>query len=217
MTISSETKFLLGILLTTVVIITVAMIFLSRPVATLTLPKETLVPTSAHTKGNKDALVYLVEFSDFQCPACAAFAPVVESLVEKNKNELLFVYRHFPLPKHQFAIPAALAAEAASTQGKFWEAATYLFANQDKFSDALWDIMATNLSLDNAQFKKDMTAQTGKSTIDQDLSLATALNLPGTPTFFLNGALIKNLNSPQDLIAAVETVLPVLNNWKKEN
>ena len=60
MTISSETKFFLGILLTTIVIIAAAMIFLSRPVATLTLPKETLVPTSAHTKGNKDAEVYLV-------------------------------------------------------------------------------------------------------------------------------------------------------------
>ncbi len=207
MTISSETKFFLGILLTTIVIIAAAMIFLSRPVATLTLPKETLVPTSAHTKGNKDAKVYLVEFSDFQCPACAAFAPVVESLVEKNINNILFVYRHYPLPKHQFAIPSALAAEAANTQGKFWEAAAYLFTNQDKFSDTLWDTMATDLTLDKAQFKKDMTAETGKSTIDQDLSLATALNLPGTPTFFLNGALMKNLNTPQDLVALVEAAI----------
>ena len=207
MTISSETKFFLGILLATIVIITIAMLFLSRPVPTITLPKETLVPTSAHTKGNKDANVYLVEFSDFQWPACAAFATVVESLVEKNKNELLFVYRHYPLPKHQFAVPSALAAEAASVQGKFWEAAAYLFTNQDKFSDTLWDTMATDLTLDKAQFTKDMTAQTGKSTIDQDLSLATALNLPGTPTFFLNGALMKNINTPQDLVALVEAAI----------
>ncbi len=207
MTISSETKFFLGILLATIVIITIAMLFLSRPVPTITLPKETLVPASAHTKGNKDANVYLVEFSDFQCPACAAFAPVVESLMEKNKNELLFVYRHYPLPKHQFAVPSALAAEAASVQGKFWEAAAYLFTNQDKFSDTLWDTMATDLTLDKAQFTKDMTAQTGKSTIDQDLSLATALNLPGTPTFFLNGALMKNINTPQDLVALVEAAI----------
>ena len=67
--------------------------------------------------------------------------------------------------------------------------------------------MATDLTLDKAQFKKDMTAETGKSTIDQDLSLATALNLPGTPTFFLNGALMKNLNTPQDLVALVEAAI----------
>lgn len=207
MTISSETKFFLGILLTTIVIIAIAMILLSRPVPTLTLPKETLVPQSAHTKGNKDAKVYLVEFSDFQCPACAAFAPIIESLVEKNKNELLFVYRHYPLANHQFAVPSALAAESASVQGKFWEAAAYLFTNQDKFSDTLWSTMATDLTLDKAQFTKDMTAQTGKSTIDQDLSLATALNLPGTPTFFLNGVLMKNLNTPQDLVALVEAAI----------
>ncbi len=207
MTISSETKFFFWVLLATAAILVVAVIFLSRPIPALTLSKETLVPISAHTKGNKDAKIWLVEFSDFQCPACGAFAPTVESLVAKQKDTMLFVYRHYPLPKHQFAIGAALAAEAANTQGKFWEAAAYLFANQDKFSQSFWDTMATDLSLDKDQFTKDIKAQTGKSTIDQDLAQATALNLPGTPTFFLNGVMLKNIANPQDLITAVESAI----------
>lgn len=207
MIISSETKFFLGILLSTVAILAVAAVFLSRPVPTLTLSKETLIPASAHTKGNKDAKVYLVEYSDFQCPACGAFAPVVESLAEKQKDNLLVAYRHYPLPLHQFAVPAALAAEAAGAQNKFWEAAKYLFANQDKFSPSFWDTMATDIGLDTAQFTQDIKAQTGKAAIDQDLAQATALKLSGTPTFFLNGALLKNIANPQDLIAAVEAAI----------
>ena len=205
MTLSSETKFFLGIICTSIIILGLGMLYVSRPVATLTIPKESLIPPSAHTKGNKDANVYLVEFSDFQCPACAVFAPVVDALVAKNSDTLFFAYRHFPLPKHQFALPAAIAAEAAGVQGKFWEASTYLFTHQSTFSDTLWDTMARDLSLDTAQFTKDVKAQTGKSSIDQDLAQATALNFSGTPTFFLNGALLKNINSPQDLIAIVET------------
>lgn len=207
MTISSETKFFVGILGSTVLILAIAAVVLSRPTPALTLPKETLIPISAHTKGNKDANVSLVEYSDFQCPACGAFAPTVEELVEKNKNSLFFAYRHFPLPKHQFAVPAAIAAEAAGVQNKFWEAANYLFANQDKFSDTLWETMATDLSLDKEQFTKDLKAQTGSSIIDKDLAQATALNLPGTPTFFLNGVMLINIANPQDLIDAVNKAI----------
>lgn len=207
MLISSETKFFLGIIAVTAIIVTIATTLLSRPTPPVILSKETLIPPSSHSKGNSEAKVFLVEFSDFQCPACAAFAPIVETLVEKHKDTLLFVYRHFPLPKHQFAVPASLAAEAAHAQGKFWEASTYLFSNQEKFSDTLWDTMATDLSLDKAQFTKDRNAQTGKSTIDLDLSQATSLNLPGTPTFFLNGTLLTNIASPQDLITAVNTAI----------
>lgn len=207
MTISSETKFFIGIILSTVAIIAVSLIILSRPQKALTLPKETLIPASSQSKGNKDAQTYLVEFSDFQCPACAAFAPVVDALVEKNQKDLFFVYRHFPLPKHQFAIPAALAAEAAGVQGKFFEASHYLFTNQDKFSDSFWDTMAKDLSLDMKQFAKDLQEKTGKASIDKDLSLASALNFSGTPTFFLNGEMLNNIANPQDLVDAVNKAI----------
>ena len=207
MTISSETKFFLGIIVASLIILGIAIAVLSRPVATLTLSKETLIPSSAHTVGNRDAKVYLVEFSDFQCPACAAFAPTVTVLTEKYKDSLFFAYRHYPLTQHQFAMPAALAAEAAGTQNKFWEASHYLFANQDKFSDTFWDTMATDLSLDRAQFAKDLKAQVGKDTIETDRAQAVALNFSGTPTFFLNGVLLKNIANPQDLIAAVDAAI----------
>lgn len=207
MNIPSETKFFLSIIGATVLILVIALFALSRPVPSLTLPKDALIPPSAHTKGNPNAKVYLVEYSDFQCPACAAFAPTVEDIVEKNKDVLFFAYRHFPLPKHQFAIAAALAAEAAGAQNKFFEASKYLFANQDKFSQSFWETMATDLSLDTTQFSKDLAAQKGKETIESDQKQATLLNFSGTPTFFLNGVLLKNIANQQDLIVAVEQAI----------
>ena len=125
MKLTGESKFLLSVLLGTVTIIGAAVFFLSQPAKSLT--REELIPTNIPTHGVATASAYLVEFSDFQCPACAAFAPTVEKLITENQDRLLFAYRHFPLPQHTAAIPAARAAVAAGNQGKFWEMHTPLF------------------------------------------------------------------------------------------
>ena len=93
------------------------------------------VSDSDWVKGNRSAPVVLVEYSDFQCPACAASAPLVKQLTEEFGNKIAFVYRHFPLPQHKNAYPAAQAAEAAGKQGKFWEMADLIFANQTKWEN----------------------------------------------------------------------------------
>lgn len=215
MKLTDESKLLLGILVATVAIVGLAVWAFTQPTKEISLPRETLIPENAHTKGNTEAAVYLVEFSDFQCPACGAFAPTVDALTDKYKDRLLMVYRHFPLPSHQYAPKAAYAAEAASLQGKFWEAEKILFANQSKFSDTFFsDEFVTLLAsaspsgtFDPQRFLKDLTSGEVKKPVERDLSQAQLLNLPGTPAFFLNGVLLKNLLGPQDLVKAVEKAL----------
>lgn len=194
---TGESKLFLGILVATFALVGFAAWIFTRPTPAVTIPKETLIPADAHQKGNAQATTYLVEFSDFQCPACAAFASTVKTLTDKYQDRLLFVYRHFPLPSHQYALPAAYAAESAALQGKFWETVDYLFANQSKFSD---EFFAT-------EFGKDLPSDAVKKKVERDAQAARSLNLPGTPSFFLNGVLLKNLYGPNDLVKAVEGAL----------
>lgn len=208
MKLASESKFLLGILLATVAIIGLAAILLSRPAKPLT--KDTLIPTDAHTAGGPNSTVWLVEFSDFQCAACRTFQPIVNQLIKDHGDRIFFAYRHFPLSSHPFAAPAARAAEAAAKQGKFWEAVDVLFANQGKFSDAFFSSQfAQLLQLDQSQFDKDFASAAVAERVADDEAAARALNLPGTPTFFLNGVRL-NLTSPADLEKAVIDLLKSL-------
>ena len=87
------------------------------------------VEIMTHVKGNPNADVVLVEYSDLQCPACAAYHPVVKEVVEQYSDEIRFEYKHFPLPMHPYAIQAAVAAEAAGQQGMFFEFHDLLFEN----------------------------------------------------------------------------------------
>ncbi len=207
MKLTGESKVLLGILAATVAIIGIAVFFVSKPAAAPTpLSREELVAADSHSIGNASASAYLVEFSDFQCPACRAFAPAVDELVTKYPDKLLFVYRHFPLAKHEFAKPAAMAAEAAGQQGKFWEMGKLLFENQDKLSGSLWASLADELRLDRVKFDAALNSQDLKAKIDRDEIAAIQLKLPGTPSFFLNGVRL-TVASPGELKAAVENVI----------
>lgn len=204
MKLTSESKFLLGVLLATVIIIAGAFWVFSKPAKPL--DKNLLVPPTAHTFGNSQAKIYLVEFSDFQCPACGAFEPAVETIMTKDKDKLLFVYRHFPLPQHGNAIPAARAAEAAAKQEKFWEMHNLLFANQTNLSADTYTSLAQQLKLDMTKFKSDMQAADVANLVSSDVAFGNSIAIDATPTFFLNGTKI-NPVSPQDLQSQVETAI----------
>lgn len=207
MKLTGESKLLLGILAATVAIIGGAIFFFSKPSSPpKPFTREELIASDSFSIGNASASAWFVEFSDFQCPACRAFAPVVDELVTKYPNTLLFVYRHYPLSQHAFAKPAAMAAEAAGLQGKFWEMSKLLFENQDRFSAAPWANLADELKLDRVKFDTDLTAQTLKAKIDRDETAAIRLGLPGTPSFFLNGTRL-TVSSPAELKIAVEEVV----------
>lgn len=147
------------------------------------------------TKGNKDAKAILIEYSDFQCPACAVYQPVVKQLIEEFGNQMIFAYRHFPLKSiHRNAELAAIASEAAGQQGKFWEMHDLIFEKQKEWSEArkskaeeLFAEYAQSLGLDAARFKNDLDSGELKSKVNNDLISGEAAGVNATPTFFLNG------------------------------
>jgi len=143
----------------------------------------------------KDAKVILIEYSDFQCPACAAYYSMVKQIGKEFKN-VSVVYRHFPLSQHANARPAAQAAEAAGKQGKFWEMHDMLFENQTIWSgltsaDETFNTYARTLGLDVEKFKTDFNSAEIKTKIEADYQ-SGADQIDGTPTFFLNDKKLQN-------------------------
>lgn len=146
-----------------------------------------------HIKGNSDAKVELVEYSDFQCPACGQFYPYVKDIVQQYGDNLRFEYRHFPLiGLHQYAVQAAHASEAAAQQGKFWEMHDMLFENQDTWSKssnprAYFIEYAQKIGLDTSQFKLQMDAPVIDDAVQNSFNDARSRGFTGTPSFLLNG------------------------------
>jgi protein-disulfide isomerase len=154
------------------------------------------VTFSANVKGNPDAVVKLVEYSDLQCPACASFQPILNEIINEYGADLSFEYKHFPLPIHNLAEAAARAAEAAGQQDAFFAYHDLLFANQATWSknpnpSAFFIQYAEELSLDTAMFKRHMNASLIREKVQKEGAEARELGLTGTPTFFLNGERMK--------------------------
>ncbi len=204
MKLTSETKLFLGIFAITGIILAIAIAVMTKPAKPIA--KEVLLANAAHTLGSKDANVWLVEFSDFQCPACGQFYPAVKQLTEKYKNSLFFVYRNYPIPSHQLAIPAARAAEAAAQQGKYWEMHDALFVGQAQLSNEFIASKASELGLDMEKFTADKQSSKVQTSIDADVSLGESIGINATPTFYLNGKKLQ-LNTVNDLIVAVDQAI----------
>ena len=153
------------------------------------------------SQGNKAAKATLVEFSDFQCPACKSYAPLVKQLMESHKTDVYFVYKHFPLSVHEHSVEAARAAEAAGLQDKFFEMHDILFEKQDEWENSkkavdLFAGYAQKLKLDLPKFKTDMNSAVVKAAVQDDLDAGNKVTVDATPTFYLNG---RKLESPRSL------------------
>jgi len=144
-----------------------------------------------------EASVTLVEFSDFQCPACLAVQEPLKQILTKYEGKVQFVYRHFPLSSiHKNAQMAAQASEAAYNQGKFWEMHDKLFITQANWQGIgdpreIFTKYAKELGMEEGKFVNDMESQTTKDVISTDLLTTTRYRLTGTPTFFINGIKIE--------------------------
>ncbi len=144
-------------------------------------------PQNLPMKGDPNAIVTIVEFSDYQCPFCSRVEPTLNQLLEDYPGKLRVVFAHLPLEFHKNAKPAAKAAHAAFLQGKFWEMHDILFANQQNLSEDFYINTARELGLNVDQFIADMNAESTSNYISKCISDAKAANLSGTPSFLING------------------------------
>ncbi len=142
------------------------------------------------SKGPADALVTMVEWSDFQCPFCSKVVPTVDQLFKENPGKIRVVFRHYPLPFHQNAHIAAEAAEAAREQGKFWEMHDKMFANQQALTRPDLEKYAQEFGLDMTKFKGALDSGKFKKHVDDDMAAGSAIGVSGTPNVFVNGRLL---------------------------
>jgi protein-disulfide isomerase len=194
---SNETKGLIGISIATLVLVVGAAFLFggkSSPTAEVKAIKNTdaLIRKDSHIiKATEKNSVTIVEFGDFQCPACGVVNPVVNKLLQNYKGKITLIFREFPLPMHSNSQPAAQAAEAAGAQGKFFEMHDLIYANQKEWSESkdplpFFVSYAQQLHLDVAQFKNDVTSKKYAQKIQKDIDDGFALNVNETPTFFIN-------------------------------
>jgi protein-disulfide isomerase len=187
----------------------------NKPVA-VTTPRTSDQPGAQppNMLGSPTASVTVEEFADFQCPTCAAKYPMVKEIISTYGNRIKFIYRNFPLniPAHDKAYDAAVAAEAAGAQGRFWDMENQLFTNQQSWTAAedfrnkiLMDY-AQKIGLDIEKFKNDMAGMSAKSRVDADLQRGRGMGVSATPSFYINGKPVAfeqmDINSMKQLIDA---------------
>jgi protein-disulfide isomerase len=137
--------------------------------------------------GPADAWVTIVEVSDFQCPFCGKVIPTLTELKKKYGNDLRIVFKNNPLGFHPRAMPAAMSAECAREQGKFWDVYERQFANQQKLEDADIESYAKQAGVDMGRWKTCVSSNKYKTRIEEDQRQMVAMGARGTPAFFING------------------------------
>jgi protein-disulfide isomerase len=144
-------------------------------------------PGDAPQIGGKEPKITLITFSEFQCPYSGRAKGTLEELKKTYKDDLQITFRHYPLPFHNNAMPAAIAAVAAAEQGKFWEMHDKLFANQQALAAADLEKYAQEIGLDMAKYKAAIDDPKTKAKVEADLKMGNNFGVQGTPSFFLNG------------------------------
>lgn len=207
---TTETKWLGMILISTLILLFGGVFLLTRGTSSKAVAGTTIAQID-YSKGQKigsdSAKVKVVEFSDLECPACAAAEPYVKKLIVAYPDQVQVIYRHFPLPQHTHSQTVAALAEAAGGQGKFWEMHDKLFETQSQWSpmgDATSFFMdlVKQLGLDEAKIKQLMGEDVIKAKVNSDAVEGRSLGVNQTPTFFVNGRKL-TLKSFDDLNAAV--------------
>jgi len=157
------------------------------------------ITAADHVRGPENAPVTLIEYADYQCPACGSFNSVIERVIANSSTTLRFVTRHFPLVQHRNAVIASQAAEAAGKQSKYWDMAALLYDNQTAWENLsnneatkLFKGYAERLTIKVDQYETDFNSAEIKAKIDGDRADGRKIGVSGTPTFFVNGVSIAN-------------------------
>lgn len=183
---SSDTKFFFAITGAAFVVLIGLFYFSSNRSA------EQPLASGRNALGKDSATVKIVEYADFQCPACGYGSPALMQAVRSNADKVRLDYHHFPLSYHSNAYPAAYAAEAAGKQGKFWEMAEMLYDHQNEWASnknpsILFASYAKALDLNADQFASDMNSQEVQQIVKDEATASEKLNIDSTPTYFING------------------------------
>jgi len=184
--------------------------FASNSASDKTILPVNAISESDWVKGAKTQKIVLIEYSDFQCPACGAYYPVIKQVVEEFGENIAFVYRHFPLRQiHKNAELAAQAAEAAGKQNKFWEMHDMIFENQKEWSNErnakeFFVRYASALDLNKEQFAADFGSKEIKNKINADYQSGLRFNVNATPTFFLNGEKLQSPRNYEDFKSLIQ-------------
>lgn len=186
---SSDGKFFLGVIVAVILVIG-GIVFYSSRHSNSKLSNVDV--TDGQKLGPDNAKVQVIEFADFQCPACAAAAPEVRKIQQDNPDVQL-IFKNFPLITiHKNTAAAAAAGDAAAKQGKFWEMYDKLYATQSEWEGnadptAHFVSYATNIGMNADQFTADMNSDAIKKSVQDDYNYALSLSLNETPTFIVNG------------------------------
>ena len=188
-----------------------AMLYHSKRPPMVSIPEGKMAAKSdtesAHIRGNPNAPITLEEYGDFQCPPCSMFAAFLGQLEKEYDSRLRVVFRNFPLTMHEHAREAALAAEAAGLQGRFWEMHDVLYREQETWSKApnareLFESYAGTIGLDLDKFKKDMDGEKTRERVDVDRQRGESLGIQTTPTLFINNQPVDQKDRNPDGIRA---------------
>jgi protein-disulfide isomerase len=173
-----------------------AMLYRAKLPHPLTIPQDKSVSgkgdaESMHIRGDPEASITLEEFGDFECSSCAKLATFLDQLIKEYHPRVRLIFRNFPLPTHQFARDAALAAEAAGVQDRYWEMHDMLFREQAVWSSAtdagmLFDTYAETIGLDLNRFRKDVKSDIVRERIESDQARARSLGVKVAPTLFVD-------------------------------
>lgn len=164
-------------------------------------------PGSSPVKGPKDAKVTIIEFSDFQCPYCKRGYQAMEEVLKAYPKDVKVVFKHYPLPFHPQAVPAAKASWAAQQQGKFWEFHSELFENQAQLDDAFYTATATKLGLDLKKFEADRSSDAADKAVQADYKVGQANGIEGTPGFFVGGVQVEGAQPLENFKKIIDRLL----------
>ena len=169
------------------------------------------VPVSGrdHSQGPITAAVTLVQYGDYECPYTRLSTTIVRAIQQQLGEQLRFVYRNFPLTEiHPHALHAALAAEAAAAQGKFWQMHDYLFHHQHTLEDSDLEQFAEAVGLDIQQYARALADQRALARIEEDVEGGERSGVQGTPTFYINGVIYRGSWEHDALLAALQSASP---------
>lgn len=165
------------------------------------------IKDSDHIRGDKNAPLTIVEYSDFQCSYCAKFHTTLNKALEEYKGKIKVIYRHFPLDFHPFAEKAAEASECASDQNKFWEYADEIYKNQASFSEDYFKKAAKDIKLDTNKFNTCLASGKYKDKVAADTEEGANYGISGTPGSFLNGEELGGAIPYEQLKAEIDDLL----------